>query len=667
MSNPIYLAESSSRLGTGSHVITAIPAKVVSLAADRCAVFFDSDHLELEKGERLSVSVGGTPQRTPLMILRLSMGDAGHRSVILLSENGVALCRQDVRVSQGGVTVAAIDPLALQSPLVDHLNLLSGLSGDGQAKFLRTLLTTGPSLFKQGMKSGGSLDGFEKIIGQLLSSLSMARLPLQSFRALGEKARLLSYTLPMGHDAPEISDLVQVIAGRVQRIRGFTVTTHVGAKATTLHLVLPEPLAPDATLIGISDAPLSLAGPAQGEELRPLQPWLQQQAAPLKTHLLGTLKTLRTSDAIANNLYEEMKCPESDQPQLEILQSSCCDKGLLYAVKVQDSRGLLSNARWVCGDTEMEVPLDRPVWHPVHGDIHVGYVRGFDVDPDDALPGVFELWGVMRSRRAFRAQSVQPDRFCGRVPSVFEPLENQSVEKMLGQAVADAIGCRRAPNFTVDWFGTRPAKTEISLVIFVDGTIDYPRALLTLLAQEPHRGASVSILVGSDPSKRSGLRHLAENLHAVTSCTIAVLCLDGQDALPSECLRAALSQQDAVATIVFHREFLPQGSGWLDRWRGLVSPGEDARIASIPLDGHPHAPPIMGGCRILNQHAVETFRKLPLGASSLEAELTRYERIAGVAVPHDHTAICYGKLPLTNAVQSRADAEAIAYLDTKAA
>ncbi|WP_187428007.1 hypothetical protein [Roseobacter fucihabitans] len=559
--------------------------------------------------------------------------------------------------------MASVDPSALQSPLVDQLSLVSNLSSEGQTKLLRALLTTGPSLFKSNAQSGKSLEGFDRIIKQLLSSLCVSRLPLKSFRAVGKDARVLSYVMPADADDVALTDLVQVTAGRVKRISKFNLMAERDAKGVTLHLVLSEPIAPDATLIGVSDKPLHLMGPTRDEDLRPLQPWLDRQGAPVQRYMIDVLKKLCSDDPMANSLYQELRCAARDKPQLNILHAARCGDGLLYMIKAQDPRGLLSNARWVCEDIELDVPLDRAVWHPTHGDVHVGYLRGFQLT--DPLPKTFHLWGEMRSRRAFLAQSVEPHEFDGRIPEIYEHLENKMVDRMLGQALAASLQGRSAPRATVDWFGTRPAAPKTRLIVCVNQTFDHPRALLTQLAQEPGADGCVTYLVASDPAQRSGLRRIAEDMNAVTGCTVAVVVFDAV-ALPSERLRAVLTLETAEATIVFPRAWLPKTSGWLKRWHTLVASQGEAQTARIAGGGGEYLELSPGRCQIFNQAAVEFFVGLPLRSASVEADLNGINEMSGAAVPETESAICYETASAMSNTQRRADAEAVAHLAQRA-
>ncbi|MEP0961392.1 MAG: hypothetical protein ABJQ70_16310 [Roseobacter sp.] len=663
MSDPIYLSENEGHAEDLSFDADIIAAKVASLSDDRCALFYDADALPGNIGARLTVSIGSIAQISPVMISRLPLIGGGQRSVILLQTNGDDLQKQKVKISRGPEIVAQIDPHTLQSPLVDQLSLLSGLSEEGQSRFLRVLLTTGPSLFKNDAQTGGSLNGFEKIITQLLASLSAGGMALHSFRSLGTDARLLIYFLPKGHDIPKINDLVQVTDDRVQRVSNFTVTTHPTAGGTAVHLVLSQSLKSNATLISISDNPLRLEGPGKHNELRPLQPWLDSQPAPLKSYLTGVLKRLCPDDPLAFNLYQELRCPAESQPELKIMYAACCGDGLLYVLKAQDPRGLLGSARWVCGGKEIDVPLDRQVWHSTLGDIHVGFVHGFDLA--DTLENSFELWGVLNSRRAFRVVSFQPENFSGQIPQIFEQIESQSVDGMLGQAVAAAVRDRPAPAATVDWFGARRNECETALVLFVDQMLDYPRAFLTLLAREPSFERSTTFLVGSDPARRPALRRLAEDLNAVTSCSIAVVCLEAQ-ALPSEGLRASLTQVKAATTMIFHRTCLPKGRGWLAGWAKNVSAHDKALATSILLENRSQKSSLCGGCRIVNRHGLELLKNVPLRSSSIEADLTGLDEITINADPDTLSAICYDHAPLVSAMQSRADALAVAFSETVA-
>lgn len=663
MSDKIHLAESQLHLGNACDAGDVVTAKIAQLSENRCAVFFDSSADFTDPKARLTVYVGGAARCTPVMILRLPLVGSRLRVVALLSTDNVPLHLQDVRIHAGTRLVALIDPNALQSPVVDHLSLLSDLSHESQTKLLRALLTTGPSLFKQGGTSDKSLDGFDKVVKQLLSSLSIPCLSLQSFRAMGKSARSMSYALPHDTDPVEIRDLVEIADGKVRRIPKFDTLIESDQTGKTLHLVLPEPLSQDVTLVAISDRPLHLAGPLRDADLKPLQSWLQRQKPPVQRFMINALNNLREDDSLAENLYQEVRCPEHDKPRLDVLYAARCGDGLLYMIKARDPRGLLSNARWVSDGIEIDVPLDRPVWHPRHGDVYPGYVRGFA--PADPLARQFHLWGELRSRRAFLTETVEPEAFDGLVPEIFEELDDALLDRMLGQAVALALEDRPSPKSTIDWFGKRPAKAKTSLLIFIQDTFDYPRALLTQLALEPGGDASVTLLVAAHPDQRPGLRRLAEDLNAVTSCTIAVLCL-GARALPSEKLRAALISVNAEATFLFNGACLPENKGWLDRWYALVSTVSTAQTACIPVDGTTFSDRPPGRCQIFNHSAVNFLAQRPLRSASLEADLNDLSGIKTVAVTKTDGALCYDPSPEMSKIQGRADIGAVAYMAQRA-
>ncbi len=666
-------AQPSVRLVTSRAASDLTPptaARLVPLSPDRCAVFFDQDVAPDTVGQRLKLLIGDDTETSPLMLTRLACGARGQRLVVLLHHNGPDLCRRGVQITDDHAVLARIDPFALQSPLVDPLALLTGLAPEGQIRLLRALLTTGPSLFKLAAGQGGVLDGFEAIIAQLLASLSAVKLPVKNYRALGKTARLLSYDLPAGSARPKVDELVLVSQGRVRRLSDFDVFIDTKEARTAVHLLLPHLPETDAVLVGVSDSPIHLEGPSADQDLRPLQPWLDDQSPDLKRQVSARLDPLRATDRLAGFLHRELQCPKADHPRLDVAYAGRCGDGVLYALRARDPRGLLSAVQWVHQGHRVDVSLDRPVWHPRLGDLHIGFARGFDgLGEQEAT---LELWGVMNSRRAFRVTSLNLAPFDGRIPAIFAPLESDPVDAALGAALAAALPLRHAPTRALEWFGKRPGAPKAMLSVFVDEVFDYPRVLLTLLAQEPGADECEVLLVGTAPGQRPGLRALAQDMNAITGLPIGALTFEA-GTLSSERLRAALSLSRAEVFLLFHRDCLPEQAGWYHRWSAPMRAAVTPQILAVPVAGSAPAAPPEGAapdhwtadtCAVLSRAAVQACGAAPLAATSLEAELSRLARRIPVEISPQDTVICYAAPLSQDMIGARADHYAITHSGT---
>ncbi|MBL3570280.1 hypothetical protein BV509_18460 [Rhodovulum sulfidophilum] len=555
--------------------------QVVPLSDAVAAAFFDSpadapDDARHGQGP-ISARSGDDVLCLPQIASQLARAGGGQRHVTLLGLPARRLCRDGLRVLRDGETLAEIDPMALQSPLVDPLALMAGLSPDGGRRLLRLLLTTGLSLFGK-----GSVDGFRDVIAQLLESLTPASLPLRAWCPVGQSAAVASYLLPRGLTADGFTDLVVVSRQRVRRLSGFEIdveTSGTGAAAgRLLHVFLPQGLPVDSTLVALSDAPLRLAGPARRQPGRPLGPWLARRTPRLRQRMRDRLARLSERDDSAAALLAEIACPEADRPTARAERLMATPHGLFYILALSDPRRLLTGIALASGDATAELPLGRPLHHPRLGRLQVGFlpgIAGFEPGEEAALSLLY------RSGHRARAGTARIDALPATLPPVLEALPAADLAPVLASVLGDALPAR--PRIAAELLpvGAPERPQRSALIVALDGSLDYPHALAATLGDASETGL---ILHHRDPDAVPALRRIAADLHAVHGIGVEIADLPRRDLLPAERVRAILAAVTAPVSILLAQDTLPEGADWLANW-----------VADLDRPG-----PALGGAILMN-------------------------------------------------------------------
>lgn len=549
------------------------PLRVVPLSETLSAAYFDGTEDLAIHGAELVGTTGSEALERPLITTQLARSEAGSRNLFLLSRSARSLCRDGLEICHDGYPVAAIDPMTLQSPIVDPLALMTGLSPDGGRRLLKLLLTTGLSLFGQ-----KAFDGFRDIVTQLLASLTPSTLRLQAWCPIAATACVASYALPKTADASGFTELVLLEAGQVQRVSGFSVDLEVTPDGGRLmHLTLPIVLQPGAMLVALSDTPIRLAGPETAQSARPLGPWLERRSGPVRRRVRSKLQDLAHRDATAAALLDEIACPAADRPQAMARLLASTPNGLLYAISLRDPRDLLQ--RMVIGTqgANCSIPIGPPLHHPRFGALQVGYLRR---NTEAISDGATELSLHYRTGRLSNVGPVEITPLSEGLPeTVIETLgalPAQNVYGALAEVYRETLALRRPARAARIAVHEGAHTASCCLVVEVDGSLDYPHALMAAL-----RGASnVSVLLHHpDPAATPVLVRLAEDIHAIYGVETAVAVPPASDLHPSERLRAVLANVTAPMCILLAEDALPQGPEWLARWMSLLDDRETPQIA----------------------------------------------------------------------------------------
>ena len=604
--------------------------QVVPLADDLVAAFFDAP--PDDKGvptSQLAAWSGDEALCLPLLGSRLIRRDGGLRYVFFLARSSRDLCRKGLWISCEDKPVAEIDPSALQSPVVDALALVVGLAPEGESRLLRALLTTGQSLFGE-----RAFLGIRDIVLQLLERLAPPPLALRAWCPLGKSAAIASYTLPKGHGADKIGNLISIGREAAHLLAGVEADFEVLKDDRLLHLFLPEGISPGATLVALSETPLRLAGPSPSQRQRPLGPWLARRSPQIRRRTRNRLNALAAQDETAAALVSEVSCPETAAPEVTPHLLSCTTSGIYYIVGVHDPCRLLGKLLLRTEEGDILLPLASPLHHPRLGPVQVGFVpttRG-------CAPGdVAEVFGLYRSGRMSRINAVTLEPLPNSMPALLEDLPDGAVAPSLAAALADALRDRRQVQGEVIPVAAPSCAPQVTLLVELGASLDYPYALAATLAG---RGEVVLLLHHPDRRALSALRALGEELHAIYGVGVDLFDIAQDDLLPAERLRAAVASVGTDAVICLSGDVLPQQRSWLEVWLAQLSRPEPV-LAGAAVFGHDALPEdrdgptggdtadwrqqvddsVSGRSFGLNGAARATLSRMPLRVAGCEADI----------------------------------------------
>lgn len=593
--------------------------QLVPLADDLVAAFFDAPGHESVVTSQLAAWSGDEALCRPLLGTRLARRDGGLRYVFFLARSSRDLCRRGLWIARDEAPLAEIDPSALQSPVVDALALVVGLSPEGEARLLRALLTTGLSLF-----GDRAFPGIRDIVLQLLERLAPPALALRAWCPLGGTAAIASYTLPRDLAAEPIGSLVAIGSGSAQLLPGVETDVETLGDDRLLHLFLPRGLKPGTTLVALSETPLRLAGPAPAQRQRPLGPWLQRRSPPVRRRTLARLDRLAAADATAAALLAEANCPDRARPEVVPQLVSCTSAGIFYIVALRDPRRLLANLLLRTGQGDILLPVGTPLHHPRLGPIQLGYARA----TQDCAPGDrAEIFALYRSGRMTRVGELALDPLPAEVPPLLNDLPDAAVAPALAAALADSLRDRPDVPGEVIEIAAPEAAADVTLLVELDGALDYPFALAASLAG--HRRLTL-MLHHPDPRARAALTAIGEELHAIYGFGVALFDIAEEGLKPAERLRAALAHVPTDAAVVLSGDVLPERRPWLGPWLDrLAKPGPV--LAAAATIGHDAGP----GERVaadpdetdftrafgLNAAARQLLASMPLRVSGREADI----------------------------------------------
>ncbi len=541
---------------------TPAAARVAPLSGGQAAIFFDLDPDALGRGTRLAARCDGRPFDGPVAVTRLSLSSGRERHVLIAARPAAELCRSAVDVEAAGRAVAAIDPAALQSPLVDPLALITGLDEAGARRLLRLLLTTGASLFGK-----GDLGAFGLIVGQLIEGQTAA-VPLASHCRVGRGAAALSWRVPA--DSPRLTrDLCILTDGKALRFTEFEAIEEQRGAERVVHLLISRPLPRDADIIVLGERPIRLSRHG-GEVVRDLTDWLGRRPAGVRAQVLSWLDDLAGGEAEVAALRDELACPPDQAPRIEPLYLAEAPNGILAVVAVDDPRGLLAALRVSVGTHAADMPCQTLV--PLRGR---SVACGFLPTPGRGA-GTAEIAPVFASGRIGAALGLPTTDFDGAVPGIFDGLPWPVAADALSRAVPAAMRNRPVWRRRTASFGPRATSPAMAIVAAVGDTPEHLHALIAAVATEaPGKNTEIVLHHGEGPTTSMPVE-VAETLSAVHRIGIRVVSVAGP-ALPSEVLRAALAEIRAPRCLVVGPDCLPRGTGWLKAWRRRIAASSEAR------------------------------------------------------------------------------------------
>lgn len=529
--------------------------QVVPLADTVAAVFFDTADIHALPTAKLAAWTRDECLCRPLISTRLNRADGGSRRVFLLPDCARNLCRDGLRITCDCAAVAEIDPMALQSPMVDSLALLAGLSDEGGLRLLRLLLTTGHSLF-----GSGPFGDFRDIVSHLLEGLVPPPLPLRAWCPLGARAALASYALPKGVEAGDLSGLVAIGSTGVRRLLGAEADVDTSGEERLLHLFLPDGFSPDSTLVSLSDAPIRLAGPRETQRRHPLGPWLSRRSPQLRKRVRQRLARIAQHDDTAAALLSEISCPAGSLPVIQPHLLCSTPTGLLYAIGANDPRHLLCRLILRTPEGDMPVALDPPLYHPRIGAMQLGFAhQAPGCEPGDEI----QVLAQYTSGRLSRIARVTADILPADCPPLLRDLPGALVAPHLAEALCATLSARPAVQVHSLRLGEAARPASATLVAELGASFDYPYALAASLG-----GRQDVVLMLHHPDRRAlpALRALGSELHAIYGIGVDLLDPGEDGVLSAERMRAAMSRVTTNAAIVLTNDLLPHGTNWLSSW-----------------------------------------------------------------------------------------------------
>ncbi len=589
--------------------------QIVPLSDTVSAAFFDLSAAQRPARAAISARSGAASLCLPLVSTRLPLGRGGCREVVLLRLPAGTLIRDGLWLTQDALPLAELDPDALQSPLTDPLALIDGLAPEGAHRLVRVLLTTGLSLF--GTPSFG---GFQALLGPLLGQVAPAPLPLRTWCPLGRRAALASYAVPEGIEAGRLGDFVCVGRRAVRRLAGVAAEGETVGEERLLHLYLPEGAEREGTLVALSPAPLRLAGPTAGTPCRPAAAWFARRSPPVRRRMRKRLARLAEGDARAAALWAELAVPAEEHPSARIHHLSATPAGLFFVIAVEDRHALLAGLVLESGETAQRVPLARPVHHPRHGRLQIGFAGGLEGrEPGEAVT-IFLLYRSGRMRSAGR---VSPGAFPTLMPPILDPLPPEEVAPALAAALGDAVPRRAGRRAALVAVAAPAVPVRTALVVTLGAALDYPFALAASLGGR----LDVSLILHHpDPDAVALMRGIGQEIAAIHGIGVSVADLSGPALLPSERMRALLGAVEAPVAVCLGEDALPDAPDWLARMEAALD-GEAATLAAARVRDRgglgPDGAEVSTACLGLNRAARALLRAMPLGTVGAAGDVAR--------------------------------------------
>ena len=553
---------------TTQHPTTAVrPARIVHLSAARSAIFFDAEWPMLHNRQRLSASLDGRSVDGPIAVTSLTLINGGARHIFLMSRSADDLCGHALTLSDSGTVLALIDPFALQSPLADSSALLAGLDRAGSLRLLKLLLTTGASLF-----GNGEIGDFSVLVDQLVENLG-EHVPLAARSPVGRRGWVLSWCLPVGLELPPLRSVTLLANGRTQRVTEFNMIEEVVDNYRLLHFLVSRPLPKGGEFLAFGQTLLCL-GMSGDVTPRPLAGWLAKRSAEVREKTLAFVEHLSTSQADVAILKRELSCPRAAEPVTKVLHLSHSPAGLLYMISVDDPRGHLAAIRLKMQRAHVDIPCDHLEWHSRHGGVVVGLAAGAAY-----CVGVATTAPLYLSGRLGVATPVMASLSNNLLPDVFRGLPLDVAAVPIALSLPAVMGARPVWRHRLTEFGQVLPAPEIAVVVAAGSAPEYLHAVVASVIAEADGRAIEIVIHHRDGFATKMVRDAAEVLSPMHRVGLRVVSVAPQ-ALPSECLRAALKSVRAQKAVALGPGTLPDRRGWLPSWHQRVTVSSASRAVT---------------------------------------------------------------------------------------
>ncbi len=315
-------------------------AAIVPIAPDVAAIMFDSPPDGGRPRPRLTALFAGQPLRGPSISTSLELRSGGRRHVLVVGRGAESLTGMAVTLALGAQLAAILDGDWLQPPIADGAALVRGLAEAGRRRLLKLFMTTGASLFGRGSAE------FAQAARRLAEMVAAAALVPVSWCPLGVTGRVVSYRLPTGVVEAEIEELIAVGTeppGAARRLgdagRGRRGAAHPASLPAERDR-RPGPgwsgLVPRSCICGRRTRsfcrsrwrPGSRGG---GPRWRPGSP--------------GWWRSSAEADPVAAALARELRQAAEAAPRAVVRHLSATRGGVLFAVDLADSDGLVRALR----------------------------------------------------------------------------------------------------------------------------------------------------------------------------------------------------------------------------------------------------------------------------------------------------------------------------------
>jgi hypothetical protein len=541
----------------------AAPARLTFVAFGGAAsvVAFDAPAAPAEGGRaRLSAVIDGAGAPRPSLHAALTCARGGRRHVLFLAGEATRLSRRRLSIALDGAPAALHDPGWLRCPLAAPSDLCEGLSADGGARLLRAAAAAA-ALFGAGR---------DPDLGAALDALAEALTPppLEPVeRARVGRAALLSFALPRDLRPGPRPTVALLGPGGVGRLETARLRLWSDGGRARLDVAAPHDGGPGAValLCGASAARLRLD--AGAGRLAAAEAWLASRDAAGRAW----------SRAMAGPEPRDVDRAGEGAPPggIEILRLSCGPEGALLLARLVGAAAAARAVSVERGGARSSASVT---------DLRGGTAAA--AGDAAAAAGFFGLEGVATGPVRVRAldASGRTVAMAERVPTAATaPLTAAEVPREHGEAAEEAAAraarayaralggapAAAAVARAAAAFGPTPARPTLTLVAAVADDPDVMRLRAALLASEPGGARALTVLVHALDDGAEARVAAARETAAAFGTPVRLLAFDPETPAAAR-LRAALARVAGPALLT-GPAVLPDGAGWLRRWRAALA------------------------------------------------------------------------------------------------